>query len=486
MALLELVQTKEWMPTEGFDHSPKYRKIIEKLKDNLVKIRQSKLMKDGADVAMSLGLFEELVKSDLFILTVPEKYGGIGANNEEFVEVIRVASTLGACVVITAVPHLCNGVKSIEWFGCEEIRKKVFSNVQKGRLISFALTEDHTGSNVSSIQSTISKRDNGYSINGSKLWVTNVPFAGYIVLVVKSPELSPISNGATFVLVPSESKGLTFSSPWDKLAANGSPTVNLYLDDVQVTKKQLLGEMGKAIAHFNMIVGAGRLGTAAGAVGLAQRTLQLARMDAADLRMKNDLPADDYDCFLMLSVLRYSAFLRDRGHEEHDITTALCKMVCTQRATTMVQAIFDWYLSNDLPVNVELKRILRELPFFKILEGPTEVITLYAMVSMVSKLFVRIGKCDDQSYPKNFDDPVSKLNYLAWTLGQLVSYVSEIRPLFERQNVLLALAKLTASIYSAQCIFSSLNPVEDINNYRLRAVHEALCIKRLIYDEVMK
>jgi alkylation response protein AidB-like acyl-CoA dehydrogenase len=437
----------------------------------------------GPDEAMPIGLFEAVAGTGLFSLTVPREYGGLGASNEEFVEVIQTCSTIGACVAITAVPHLCNGVKSICLFAPEEMKKEVFKKVCEGRLISFALTEDHTGSNVPSIRSKIEKSGDGYLLKGSKLWVTNVPFACRIVVVAKSPDLSPIPNGSTFVLVDPQAEGLIISRKWSKLAADGSPTVDLYLDGIQVTEAQLFGDRGKAIAHFNKIVETGRLGAAAGAAGMAQKALALAQTDAEKYGHGTDsppsLPVGEFDGFVSRAVLRYSGFLCDIDHEEHNITTALCKMTCTDRSMSMVQDIFSWYLTNGLPVHPEVERILKEIPFFKIVEGPTEVITYHAMLSLVTKIATETPEFSVRDRFKMDGSLESQLKHLGQELGAFARQISEMKPMIENQNALWALARFAAAIHTTQCVCAVTKADGHMDegtarNYRKRSFDEAV------------
>ena len=478
MPLLELVQKKEWTPDNDVGHPP--REAVDKLHRDLIAVRDMEWEAKGPDKAMQAGLFDALAATGLFALTVPEQYGGLGASNEEFTRIIRTASTIGACVAITAVPHLCNGVKSIGLFGTEKIKKEVFAQVLDGKLISFALTEDHTGSNVPSIRSKVEPDGNEYRLNGSKLWVTNVPFACCIVVVAKSPDLSPIPNGSTFVLVDPGAQGLTISKTWHKLAADGSPTVNLFLDNIRVAESQLFGDRGKAINHFNTIVETGRLGAAAGAAGTAQQSLALARRDARKNGLgEHLLPQGDFDCFAMHAVLRYSGFLCDINHGERGIITALCKLFCTHRAMSMVQDIFSWYLSNGVPLNPDVERMLKEIPFFKIVEGPSEVITFHAMLSMVSKLATKAPGIDTPKKISHGSSLENQLGQLGRQLAGFALQVSEMRPMIQHQNALWSLAQFAAAIHTAQCVFAVTAWEKDMGEdravqYRKRAVNEAI------------
>lgn len=388
----------------------------------------------------------------LFALTVPREFGGLSADHRLFAQAMVEVGRLGAQYAITAVPHLCNGVKSIALFGTEAIQRRVFDDVVHGRrLISFALTEDHTGSDVASLRSRLEEAGDGrYLLSGSKLWITNVPLAGHIVVMARCPSLSSNPKGAVFVLLPRDQAGLSVSRPWRKLTADACETVSLFFDAAPITPEQLFGKIGGAIDHFNTIVEAGRLGTAGGALGLAAAAWDSVLADPccpqqefADLEAESRLLA-------MQRVLARSAFHSDAEYADHAITTAFCKAYCSQQALDLVRAMHERCADLGLPPPAMLAHALKALPLFKVLEGPTEVICLHAGIALLT----RFGTAEASVVQA----PAGGGAYRAYAAGLLARFQAalglarNVSSLVLQQNLVLAVSRAGMCLHAALCV----------------------------------
>jgi hypothetical protein len=399
--------------------------------------------------ALNAHVLARLFDMGLFALTVPREFGGLGADHRLFAQAMVEVGRLGAQYAITAVPHLCNGVKSIALFGTEAIRRRVFDDVVHGRrLISFALTEDHTGSDVASLRSRLEEAGDGrYLLNGSKLWITNVPLAGHIVIVARCPSLSSNPKGTVFVVVPRDQAGLSVSRPWRKLTADACETVSLFFDAALIAPEQLFGKIGGAIDHFNTIVEAGRLGTAGGALGLAVAAWDSVlaapccpQQEFADLEAESRLLA-------MQQVLARSAFYCDAEYADHAITTAFCKAYCSQQALDLVRAMHERCADLGLPPPAMLAHALKALPLFKVLEGPTEVICLHAGIALLT----RFGSTDAQALAGGG-------SYWAYAAGLLARFQAalglarNVSGLVLQQNLVLAVSHAGMCLHAALCV----------------------------------
>lgn len=410
---------------------------------------------DPETEALDAHMLERLFDMGLFALTVPREFGGLGADHRLFAQAMVEVGRLGAQYAITAVPHLCNGVKSIALFGTEAIRRRVFDDVVHGRrLISFALTEDHTGSDVASLRSRLEEAgDGGYRLSGSKLWITNVPLAGHIVVVVRCPTLSHNPKGAVFVLLPRDQAGLSVSRPWRKLTADACETVSLFFDGAPIAPEQLFGKVGGAIDHFNTIVEAGRLGTAGGALGLAAAAWDSVRADPGCLPQAfADLEADSR-LLAMQRVLARSAFYSDAEYADHAITTAFCKAYCTQHAFDLVRAIHARCSDLGLPPPVMLAHALKALPLFKVLEGPTEVICLHAGIGLLTR-FATTGEASASAAqtPPNGDPGREDVAGLLARFQAALGLARNVSGLVLQQNLVLAVARAGTGLHAALCL----------------------------------
>lgn len=327
-------------------------------------------------------VWQRLWALGVFSLTIPHKYGGKNADTLLFVDVVKALSRQSLSLAITAVPHLCNAVGSLRHFATEEMQAAVFSNaINRQRLLSFALTEDHTGSDVASHRTHIKPVGEGMiELNGSKLWTTNAMHADHWVVVAKSPEFSPIPNGSCFVLVTPADQGVQISKTWQKLGGGASHSVSLYFDKVRLPKERLFGIPGKAMQHFSQVVLKGRLGAAAGAIGVTQRAL--------DICCLSDKWVATYHARLLVmqDMVYYAAFLLDQSPLDAGPFIALTKSFVVSGCENLLHDIFSRQIVHHGEENNDLLQLLKDFPVLRVIEGPNEVINNYALLSMSTGL----------------------------------------------------------------------------------------------------
>ncbi|WP_284209382.1 acyl-CoA dehydrogenase family protein, partial [Chitiniphilus shinanonensis] len=234
------------------------------------------------DPALDQAVLAECFERGLFSLTVPRDAGGLGASLHDFVVTMERLAQLGPAYVITAVPHLCVSVKAVaELCPAPQARELLADIRRRHRLLAFAITEE-TGSDVATVRTRLARDTDGtLRLNGRKQWITNLERASHVVVVAACPDAHPAPGATRFVCVALDQPGVEVAAAWDKHCANGSDTADLFLDHVAIAPWQLLGEAGKGMAHFNRLVLPGRLGAAAGCVGLARDALAVCGADAA-------------------------------------------------------------------------------------------------------------------------------------------------------------------------------------------------------------
>ncbi|MGP1676146.1 MAG: acyl-CoA dehydrogenase family protein [Burkholderiales bacterium] len=387
---------------------------------------------------------DQLFDAGLFSLTVPNAFGGGGADNLNFTHAMFEVGRLGAQYAITAVPHLCNGVRSIALFGTPHIQQRVLPRVDANReLIAFALTEDH-GSDVAALRTRLTATaEGGYRLDGAKHWITNVPHAGHLVVTALCPDLCPRPGAATFVLLARDAAGLQISRAWPKITADGSATVSLYFDNIHVAPHDLFGEPGRAIEHFNTVVDGGRLGTAAAAIGIAASACEAVRSDQMGIPRGITADALDRRILLLRATVACSARLSDLGSADHAVTTALCKSLCTTEALALAQSLRDAYAAAGRPLPGRVRRALAELPLFRILEGPSEVISLHAMSVLLTRFidYPSAGSAADSS----------GIDLLLLRYRRLLHSAREVAGIAQIQSILLPLADAGAWLHALAC-----------------------------------
>ena len=220
-------------------------------------------------------LFSRLGELGLMGVCVPEELGGAGAGFLSYVIVLEELSRADAGVGVTVAVHTSAATLPIVAFGTPEQRERFVPPLARGEVLgAFALTESGSGSDAGSLRTTATTNDDGWSLEGTKQWITTGAHAATIVLFARTDASQPGSRGVSAFIVDGDSVIVTREA--EKLGLHSSSTVDLALRDVQVARDRLLHEEGKGFAVAMETLDGGRIGIAAQAVGIAQAALELA------------------------------------------------------------------------------------------------------------------------------------------------------------------------------------------------------------------
>lgn len=152
----------------------------------------------------------------------------------------------------------------IHAFGSEEQKQQWLPQLKSGAVIGcFGLTEQHGGSDPEAMQTHAVKQQNGYRLNGAKMWITNGGMAQIAIVWAK------LGTEVRGFIVPCDSKGMTVKTMRGKLSLRASVTAELYFDNVLVAKENILPHAVGMKAALRCLTQA-RYGIAWGAVGAAE------------------------------------------------------------------------------------------------------------------------------------------------------------------------------------------------------------------------
>lgn len=400
-------------------------------------------------------IMEALFARRFFSLTIPEQYGGWGASMFEFVHCIRELANHDAALVVTAVPHLGNGVKSVSLFGTERQKDEVLRDLSEDRrLISFAITEAHTGSDVASHRAKLTADGEGFRLTGAKTWITNIPYAGHIVVAAKCPGLSRNPDGSVFVLVRPDDPGFSVSKQWHKMGIAASPTVDLFLDDIPISQGRIVGSMGGGMRQFPAIVGSGRMGAASGACGLAERAVRFfADLNFTDDRFQIVLDHLEERLAAMNATLETTAIWHDLSNPDQEFDTALCKTFCTTSAVEIITAVYRHCLDRLGSVPWAFAQLMREIPVFRVFEGPNEVLGYRTALGMLTMLR-RPLQINGGGIPTQLVEEVEIYQHVLTDFNTYLKSCAE-RPMLMLQHELLAqVAEVATQVYATGCVLA--------------------------------
>ena len=213
-----------------------------------------------------------LVKADLHALHVPEEFGGAQADALAVCIVIEeVARVCASSSLIPAVNKL--GSMPVLLAGTKEQQAQWFPGLAKGDyMFSYALSEPEAGSDTASMKTKAVRDGDSWILNGAKRWITNAGESEvYTVFANANPELG--GKGVTAFVVTKSDPGVSFGAPEKKLGIKGSPTREVYLDNVKIGDDRRLGEVGEGLKIALRTLDHTRITIAAQAVGIAQGAL---------------------------------------------------------------------------------------------------------------------------------------------------------------------------------------------------------------------
>jgi len=200
----------------------------------------------------------------------PEEYGGSGGGTTELCLVIEEISRV--CAATSTILLASSGLATVPIFehGSEEQKKRFVRPVASGEMLAaFALTEAGAGSDPAALETTATRKDNGYLLNGTKMFITNGAEAG-VILVFATTDKSLRHKGISAFIVEKDTPGFSVGKHEDKLGIRGSSTVELVFEDCFVPGENRLGEEGDGFKIALNAIDASRVAVAAQALGIAQ------------------------------------------------------------------------------------------------------------------------------------------------------------------------------------------------------------------------
>ena len=336
-------------------------------------------------------LFAELGSLGFLVVTVPEKYGGVGLGLLESGLILQAFSRWNHAVGLSWVAHdnLC--LNNIYRNGSEEIREQYLPNLCSGKWTGcLGLTEPGAGSDALGSMRTRAELDGDhYVINGSKLYITNGPVADVCLLYAKTQQDAG-SKGITAFVVETETPGFKVAQKLTKMGFRGSQTAELVFEDMVVPRRNIVG-----IEHQgHQVVMSGldyeRAAIAPINVGVAERALELA-VDYAKTRTQFDQPISQFqmiqsriaDMYVWVETMKTFCWQvleeaqnvdeTQAGRGQIHARTAASVMYCADMCNKVLDSALQIHGGSGYIWESEINRLFRSTKLLEIGAGTTEV-----------------------------------------------------------------------------------------------------------------
>ncbi len=325
---------------------------------------------------------DALQKAGLAAAHVPTQYGGDGADALATVIIIEeVARVCGASSLIPAVNKL--GSLPLILGGNEEQKTRWLSQLVAGKGFSYALSESEAGSDASALATKAIRQGDNWLLNGSKKWISNAGVSEfYTVMAQTDPSLG--SKGITAFIVEKSDSGVSFGSPEKKMGFRGSPTREVYFDNVVLSDDRRISEVGAGFILAMNTLDHTRITIAAQALGLAQGALDVAAKYSHERKQFGKEIFDFQGVQFMLAdmamnieaarALTYGAASKSE-HNEKDLRFFSAASKCFASDTAMkvtqdaVQILGGYGYVSDYPV----ERMMRDAKLTQIYEGTNQI-----------------------------------------------------------------------------------------------------------------
>ncbi len=357
------------------------------LKDMVAKFAQEKIAPIASKIDHEHYFPEEIIKEagelGLMGIAYPTDYGGAGMDFVSYFLAVEEISRWCASTGVIISAHSSLVCDPIYRFGTEEQKRKYLPELLTGQKIgSFTLTEAGAGSDAGATKTTAKLVGDKWILNGSKLFATNGKEAGVYVLIA-STEPGQKTRGVSAFIVDKDFPGVKIGKLEKKLGIHGSSTAEIILEDAEIPKENLLGELNKGFKLAMITLDGGRLGIASQALGIARASLEDAIKYSKE-RNQFDQPiannqviqwmiADmkvEYDAAWMLTWK--ASKMKDQGLP-YSTESAIAKLKASEVASFCADKCLQIHGGYGYTEDFNAERYFRDARITEIYEGTSEI-----------------------------------------------------------------------------------------------------------------
>ena len=325
-------------------------------------------------------------------LYVSEDAGGSGLSRLDATLVFEALSM--ACPSVAAflsIHNMC--AKMLESFASEELKARIMGDVlSMNTVLSYCLTEPGSGSDAAALKTRAERTNEGYSINGTKAFISGGGYSDAYVCMVRTGDAG--AAGVSTVYVEDGTEGLSFGGLEDKMGWRSQPTAQVQFDNCNIPAGNLVGEEGNGFKYAMKGLDGGRLNISACSLGAAQTALTKT-LEYMGERQAFGKPIDQFqglqfrlaDMEIELSAarvfLRQAAWKLDTGAPDATKYCAMAKKFVTEAGSRVVDQCLQLHGGYGYLADYGIEKLVRDLRVHQILEGTNEIMRVIVARDML-------------------------------------------------------------------------------------------------------
>ena len=338
-------------------------------------------------------MLRDAAELGLASIYVPEAHGGSGLSRLDAVLIFEALAM--ACPSVSSFLSIHNMVAwMVSSFGDDDLRERFQADLNSMKKIaSYCLTEPGSGSDAAALKTKASRTNEGYTMNGTKSFISGGGYSDLYVVMCRTGEDGP--KGVSSIIVEDGADGLSFGGLERKMGWRGQPTAQVIMEDCPVPAENLLGEEGAGFKYAMMGLDGGRLNIAAAALGGAQDALNKAMTYAGERKafgksidsfQSLQFKLADMETELQAArvFLHKSAWMLDNKHEQATRYCAMAKRFVTDVAFNIANQALQIHGGYGYLADYGIEKIVRDLRVHQILEGTNEIMRLIVSRDMLA------------------------------------------------------------------------------------------------------
>ena len=357
---------------------------------------------DGSRIERESVIPDEYVKQmasiGVFGMKIPREYGGVGLSMYYYGRALMLLGSVHPSVGALVSAHQSIGVpEPVKMFGTQAQKQEFLPRCAAGEISAFLLTEPDVGSDPARLATSATPTDDGYLLDGVKLWTTNGVVADLLVVMARVPEHDGERGGVSAFVVEAGSDGITVENRNDFMGLKGIENGVTRFHQVFVPEANRLGREGQGLKIALTTLNAGRLSIPALCAAGGKWSLKIAR-EWSNVRVQWGRPVGEHAAvsqklsfiaattFAMESVLDLSTRLADAGTKDIRIEAALAKLWSSEMAWQVIDELVQirggrgYETADSMAARgeraVPVEQIMRDLRINRIFEGSSEIMRL--------------------------------------------------------------------------------------------------------------